>query len=156
MPGTYLTNKIKELGDIVKLGTLRGREDPIERLKSLIQKHYYPDSIKQLKNSYVIAYDKKGNRIDNKHPLFKLLNSKCIEFENKIKKKYNDKLVRIVNHAHLTARDKDGIIVGSFNKSILNNGGSDFLKLDDNELEEVNKEIEIFKGEFEKYFNDIS
>tara|TARA_B100001094_G_C17753102_1_gene586758 strand:+ start:146 stop:616 length:471 start_codon:yes stop_codon:yes gene_type:complete len=156
MPGIYLTKEIKELGGVLKLGTLRGREDPAERLKSLIQKHYYPNSIKEIENSYVIAYDKQGNRIDNKHPLFKLLNSKCIEFETNLKSKYRDKQIRIVNHAHLTARDKDGILVGSYEKSILNNGGSDFLKLDKKEIKEVNVEIENFKGEFERYFNDIS
>ena len=45
----------------------------------------------EIENSYVIAYDKQGNRIDNKHPLFKLLNSKCIEFETNLKSKYRDK-----------------------------------------------------------------
>ena len=156
MPGVYKTQKIKELGNVCKLGTLRDRQFPQDRVASLVRRHYYPKSIKNIENSFVISHDKDGNKIDNKHRLYQLLNKKCTEFESKIKNKYSHKLVRIVNHAHLTARDKDGIVIGNYETSILNNGGSDFLNLNKKEEKEVNEELDKFKGELERYFNDIS
>ena len=156
MPGVYKTNKIKELGNICKLGTVKDRQFPEERLDSLVRRHFCPESIKSIDNSFVISHDKDGNKIVRGHRLYQKMNKYCIAFETAMKNKFKHKLVNIFNHGFLKVKDVDGNVIGKYDVEILNNGGSDFLNLDSKETKELNKEIDKFKGEFEKYFNDIS
>jgi len=156
MPGVYKTQRIKELGNVCKLGTLKDRQFPKDRLASLVTRHFCPESIKEVDNSFVISHDKDGNKIVRGHPLYQKMNKYCIAFETRMKNKFSNKLVKLYNHGYLKVKDINGNVIGKYDVEILNNGGSDFLNLNKKETKELNEEIDKFKGEFEKYFNDIS
>jgi len=150
MPGIYVTQPLPEMRNVIKVGTLTDRSTALARLKSLWEKHYYPNSIKNVRKEKVF-FDKDGKQIKKGHPLYKFLNKKCKEFEEKVKENFNSKTVDIINDAHLRIVNKDNETLGHFDRSILNNGGSDFLLLNKKELKELDMLFDETVGELESY-----
>ena len=82
-------------------------------------------------------YDKEGNRIKKGHPLYKFLDKKCRDFEDMVKGFFKNNTVDVINDAHLRIVNKDDETLGHFDRSILNNGGSDFLLLNKKQLKQL-------------------
>ena len=151
MPGIYITQPLKEMKNIVKVGTIKDRDSAIKRLKSLFEKHYYPVGIKDIRKEKVFNYDKEGNRIKKGHPLYKILDKKCRDFEDMVKGFFKNNTVDVINDAHLRIVNKDDETLGHFDRSILNNGGSDFLLLNKKQLKQLDILFDETTGELEKY-----
>jgi len=144
MPGIYITEPMKEMNGIVKVGTVTDRDSADARLQSLWDKHYYPSSIKDVRKQKVIA-------IKKDHPSYKILNKKCRAFEEMVKNLFSDKKVKVMNDAHLRIVNQDNETVGHYDRTILNNGGSDFLLLNEKELKQLDILFDNTAGELEKY-----
>jgi hypothetical protein len=144
MPGIYITQPMREMNNIIKVGTVTDRDSADGRLQSLWDKHYYPLSIKDIRKQKVIPV-KKG------HPSYKILNKKCRDFEKMVKNFFVDKKVKVMNDAHLRIVNMNNETVGHYDRTILNNGGSDFLLLNEKELKKLDILFDHTAGELENY-----
>jgi NhaP-type Na+/H+ and K+/H+ antiporter len=68
-----------------------------------------------------------------------------------VKNFFVDKKVKVMNDAHLRIVNMNNETVGHYDRTILNNGGSDFLLLNEKELKKLDILFDHTAGELEKY-----